>query len=379
MRRFERAEQLPPALRARRTYLFGRRVRDLPLRRSTARPTRRSSSSSTRALAFQPRAELVDRGRRPHRAQPLRRRRAAVCRVGRMIGVRRRRRRCRCRVRVVVGVALAVVITILVAAAARHPARLGHRAARRRCSAGALAMLVALGLSDWDWGADGLVVAPRWRSASRRRWPPRSPLDLLARPGFAGASASAPASSSRPARCGRCGGASPCCAATGSSCGSPAARGSGRSSRRRSRPSARSTPGGAPRGACSRRPAASTSSSGRSPPRASTCCRPTSATSSPTLQNRVPPEPRERIARRARGRARRRPSSRSSPSSTGSRSPPPRSDRPTAPGCTPGEAVVVKVQRPGIEAMMERDLAALALLADLAQRRTAVRSGHALG
>ena len=47
-----------------------------------------------------------------------------------------------------------------------------------------------------------------------------------------------------------------------------------------------------------------------------------------------------------------------------------------------GEAVVVKVQRPDIEAMMERDLAALALLADLAQRRTpfgqGVRSGDML-
>lgn len=47
-----------------------------------------------------------------------------------------------------------------------------------------------------------------------------------------------------------------------------------------------------------------------------------------------------------------------------------------------GEAVVVKVQRPGIEATMERDLAALALVAELAQRRTVfgrgVRSGEML-
>jgi len=40
-----------------------------------------------------------------------------------------------------------------------------------------------------------------------------------------------------------------------------------------------------------------------------------------------------------------------------------------------GESVVVKVQRPHIEATMERDLAALALLADLAQRRTPFGSG----
>ncbi len=47
-----------------------------------------------------------------------------------------------------------------------------------------------------------------------------------------------------------------------------------------------------------------------------------------------------------------------------------------------GEAVVVKVQRPEIERVIERDLAALALLADLAERRTplgrSVRSGEIL-
>jgi ubiquinone biosynthesis protein len=48
-----------------------------------------------------------------------------------------------------------------------------------------------------------------------------------------------------------------------------------------------------------------------------------------------------------------------------------------------GESVVVKVQRPGIQELMDRDLAALALLADVAQRRTqvgqGVRSGEVLG
>ena len=47
-----------------------------------------------------------------------------------------------------------------------------------------------------------------------------------------------------------------------------------------------------------------------------------------------------------------------------------------------GESVVVKVQRPDIEVMMERDLSALALLANMAQRRTpfgqGVRSGELL-
>src|SRR4051794_16172683 len=47
-----------------------------------------------------------------------------------------------------------------------------------------------------------------------------------------------------------------------------------------------------------------------------------------------------------------------------------------------GEAVVVKVQRPGVQEIIERDLAALALLADVAQRRTTlgqgIRSGEVL-
>jgi ubiquinone biosynthesis protein len=47
-----------------------------------------------------------------------------------------------------------------------------------------------------------------------------------------------------------------------------------------------------------------------------------------------------------------------------------------------GEAVVVKIQRPGIQETMERDLAALGLIADLAQRRTpfgrGIRSGDIL-
>jgi len=44
-----------------------------------------------------------------------------------------------------------------------------------------------------------------------------------------------------------------------------------------------------------------------------------------------------------------------------------------------GEAVVVKVQRPGIEAVMQRDLAALALLANFAQSRTEVGQGLRTG
>lgn len=44
-----------------------------------------------------------------------------------------------------------------------------------------------------------------------------------------------------------------------------------------------------------------------------------------------------------------------------------------------GESVVVKVQRPDIQALVERDLAALALLAELAQRRTLFGQGMRTG
>ena len=44
-----------------------------------------------------------------------------------------------------------------------------------------------------------------------------------------------------------------------------------------------------------------------------------------------------------------------------------------------GERVVVKIQRPGIEALMERDLAALSLISQVAQRRTALGQGMRSG
>ena len=84
----------------------------------------------------------------------------------------------------------------------------------------------------------------------------------------------------------------------------------------------------------------------------------------------------------ARGRARRPRSTRCSPSSTGSPSRRHPSDRRTRARLQTGEAVVVKVQRPGIDDVIERDLAALALLANVAQRRTTfgqgLRSGELL-
>ena len=74
--------------------------------------------------------------------EPLRRRRRAL---GVAVACARRRS------------SLAVVVTTVVAAPARHAARLGHGAARRRARLGRRRSL-ALGLTDWDWGADGLVL-----------------------------------------------------------------------------------------------------------------------------------------------------------------------------------------------------------------------------
>ena len=116
--------------------------------------------------------------------------------------------------------------------------------------------------------------------------------------------------------------------------GAPA-RASGRSSPPPAGPSASSrTPSGCGSGACSRRRAASTSSSVRSPPRASTSSRPRSATSWRRCRTG---------SRRSRSRSSGRcwkpswaaPSTRSSPSSTGSRWRPRRSVRRTGPGCAP--------------------------------------------
>ena len=125
-----------------------------------------------------------------------------------------------------------------------------------------------------------------------------------------------------------------------------------------------------------------TSSSARSPPPASTCCPPTSAPSSAPLQNRVPPAPRDDIAAVLEAELGA-DVERCSPSSTGSRSRRPRSDRPTARRCTRASRVVVKVQRPGIEDVDRARPRRARLLADLAQRRTpfgrVVRSGELLG
>ena len=281
-------------------------------------------------------------------------------------------------VRVVAGVALAVVITRV--SLRLLGIRRGWGTALLAGVVGwGIAVVVALGVNDWDWGADGLVLhlvaigIPATMAAAVA-------LDLLARPGSLAIGERAglvvaprplravrrrvvrvpPLPRARPPR--PPGGLRPVHVG------------------RRSGPSARRRAPACGCGGCSRRPAASTSSSARSPPRASTCCRPTCARSWPRCRTRSRP---------SRGRTS------------------PRCSRPSSGDVDAifaefeweplaaasigqthrarlrsGEAVVVKVQRPGHRRTMERDLAALALLADLAQRRTpfgrGLRSGEML-
>ena len=165
--------------------------------------------------------------------------------------------------------------------------------------------LVALGLADWDWGADGLDPPhvrhrhPGDDGGGGHARPARAP-------GLAGdRRAGRPRRRAR-ARSARSGSGSRCSAATASWCGSPGARASARSSPPAGRAERTVEPIRASAcGACSRRPAASTSSSVRSPRPASTSSRPRSATSWPSSRTGSPPEPIESIRRGAGGRARR--------------------------------------------------------------------------
>ena len=242
------------------------------------------------------------------------------------------------------------------------------------------AALVALGVNDWDWGADGLVVhllaigipatmadgrrprpagpagiaRPRRAGRARRHAPAgarRAPTDLGAA-ALPRARAAVPAGGLRPV---------------------PLRRRAGRAHRRRA---------WGPRcAACSSRPVACTSSSARSPPRRVDLLPREICDELAELQNRVPAESRERIA----------------PVLEAELGAPVEEVfaefdwEPLAAASIgqtyrarlhSGEPVVVKVQRPDIEELMERDLAALALLADLAQRRTpfgqGLRSGEML-
>ena len=105
----------------------------------------------------------------------------------------------------------------------------GTALALRRHSAGGAPAFLALGLADWDWGADGLIVhmlaigIPATMAAAVA-------LDLLARPGsLAIGERAGLVVAPRPAAGGRVDG-SRCSAGTGSSCAWRAARVSGRSS-----------------------------------------------------------------------------------------------------------------------------------------------------
>ena len=273
---------------------------------------------------------------------------------------------------------LAVVITIDLAAAARHAARLGDGARSPACSAGALAALLALGLDRLGLGRRRAGRSTSSPSASRRRWPPRSPSTCWPGPGR-WRSASAPGSSSRPG---------PLRARAAAGRRPPAL------------PRA-----GAPRPARGLRAVALERRTASAPPTATA----------------VPPAARARGGRRRLHQARpdrrdpRRPAARRrcAPSWPGCRTgcrPSRRSDiaavleaelgddveavfaefdwEPLAAASIgqtyrarlhTGEAVVVKVQRPGIEEMMERDLAALGLLAEPRAAAHVVRPGRALG
>ena len=331
------------------------------------------------ALAFQPRRNARGRGQREQTDLSL-------CGAG---APRARADRDACSRWRFFGVVLRVVVLDrrrggrdrALAPAARDPARVGdgvdrgrHRLGHRRC-------VVALGLDDWDWGADGLA-APHHRHRDPGDDGGRGHARPARPPGLARPSGSAPASivAPRPVRAvktriavlrryrelvrlARREGFGPFLSAAGraertedAGRRAPAARARrGRRRLRQARPD--------------RRDAASTS------------CRPRSATSSPSCRTAWLPSRSRRSARRSRPSSAAR-STRCSPSSTGSRSPRPRSDRRTRARLRTGEAVVVKVQRPGIDDVIERDLAALALLANVAQRRTTfgqgLRSGEML-
>ena len=371
MRRYERVRQLPPDVRVTRTYLSegGCVTYDFAFDDVATASLVGQLDSALRVPAA-PRAG--GRGRGPVGPQLVRRRRAAM--RGRH------------------------AVTVAPASAPHHrPGRRHHvcsspvvrlLGSRRGWGTALLAavigwgtaIVVALGVNDWEWGADELFIhllaigIPATMADAVA-------LDLLARPG----------SLALGERAGLVVAPRPLRAAAPSDLRAAAVPRAGAAvPPRRVRP-LRSAPPNDPSGppsrwasacgACSRTPVASTSSSARSPPRASISSRVRSATSWPSCRTVCRPSRRSAsrpvleaelgaavdevfaefdweplaaasIGQTYRGRLH------------------------------TGEAVVVKVQRPDIEEMMERDLAALALLADLAQRRTTfgqgVRSGEML-
>ncbi len=291
----------------------------------------------------------------------------------------RRRLLLRRAARVVVVLVVAIVATALVTAAARHPARAGAPRSSPAGSAGRRRCCSPPG-STTGTGVPTGSCSVRSRSGSRRRWRWRS-RSTSWRDRARSPSASAPVSSSRPVRSGRCGRGSRCSVGTASWCSSRAVRASGRSS---PPPVGRSATEGGGRGASPARArggrrglreARTDRRDARRPHPARVCDELAS------LQNRVAPEPVESV----------RPVLEAElggpvdevfaefdwePLAAASIGQTYRARLRT------GEAVVVKIQRPGIDDVIERDLAALALLANVAQRRTTfgqgLRSGEML-
>ena len=278
MRRYEKPEQLPPNLRSTRYYVFDggcvtyRFAFDGPV-------TAALMFDVDRALSFLPREELVQA---VHDRNGLR-----LCGAGAppCVGAVPVSAPILARPlldvagRIVLGTGIAVVTTSV------SLRLLGTRRGWAKSLVAGLvgwgiAGVLALSLAQWDWGADGLLIqtlaigVPATMAVAVG-------LDLLARPGTLATGelaglvvAPRPSGRSRPGW--------PCCAGTGSSSSSPAGRASGPSCRRAPAPAWSTTPPVSACGGCSRRPAASTSNSGRSPPPVSTCYLPTSAPSCPS-------------------------------------------------------------------------------------------------
>ena len=372
MRRFERPEQLPPELRSTRTYVFeggcvtyrfdfdGDANASLDVRGRQALAFQPASRSSTRSRERTD-LSLCGAGAPPcaggsvmHRSR--RRSSRSSCSRGRSARGRR-----------------SPWSTTIVSLRLLGIRRGGARRCSPACSAGASAVVLALGLADWDWGADGLVVAHR-----RHRHPGddgrRGDARPAGPPGLAGARRARRVSSSRRVRCGRCSAASRCLRRyrelvrlarregfgpflvgrprradridSRGRAAPPRARG-GRRRLRQARPDRRHARRPAARRTCATSCAAAEPGAARA---ASThrgpCSRPSSAPTSSEVFAEFDWEPLAAASIGQTYRAR----------------------------LHSGEAVVVKVQRPGIEDVMERDLAALG-----AARRTSPSGARSFG
>ena len=333
LRRFERARSCRRQLGATRTYVVGRRLRHVRLRvRRRRQRVADRRRSTTRSPSNPGRARRRGRASAPASAcAASARRRASGARDGGRCrcwprrgpsgsAARRRRRRRRRRHH------------DALAAPARQPAWLGHGAARRRSSAGALAVArrarpqrLGLGTSTGWWSHVLAIGIPATMAAAVT-------IDLLARPGsLALGERAGLVVTPRPVRAVR----RRIVGAAALPRARPAVPAGGlrsRRLRRRARRADRRQPGravasGARAGRRRLRQARPDRRHPRRPAARDVC------DELAKLQNRVPRRLARAHRRRARGRARAT-SSGCSPSSTGSRWPRRRSARPTGPGCT---------------------------------------------